>query len=395
MKILVVFISLLIWLTPGTALALPDSGLSLTPQEIKEVKCSLETIDRLLSTEIISTEEANRIKASYASQFDLTDTELDRALAEEQHSQNLTKRLTGLLSFANLIAIFASFLLAFAFGKLAILYLIPLLRLIPLGVYEAILHLICLGAIASGCWLESADISRYVVLSGCLATIGTLSFSYWQHKPFCSQFCQKIGLDAFSLGALSLFILWSGVAIIYQSISLAFLAVIALEAFWGFSVAVMPLTYIIGFRDRRVVPRTMLVSLFLLVIYITAQITNTKLSYFEIFAPGVRYVASFVYFIGLLIVSNKWYLRKTPHLYWVMQALAVISGLTALYISSLWQISELSGIGGTILVLYAIEKYIELPWSPKTIVWATLGFSLMLYGCAWLIRSHPQYFLIG
>ncbi len=29
------------------------------------------------------------------------------------------------------------------------------------------------------------------------------------------------------------------------------------------------------------------------------------------------------------------------------------------------------------------------------VAWASLGLSLMLYGCAWLIRSYPQYFLIG
>ena len=399
MKIWVIVISLLIWLTPEIVLAAPSStGLSskqITRQEIENAKCSLETIDRLLSTEIISEKEANRIKTNYASQFNLTNTELDQLIVEQRDSLSLTKRLAGLFSFANLIAIFSSFLLAVAFGALAILYLIPLLKLIPLGVYETILYLICLGAIAVGCWLDSVDLSRYVMLSGCLGTIGALSFSYSQHRAFWQQLCRKIGLDAFSLGALSLFILWSGVAIFSQNIAVAFLAIIALEAFWGFAVAVMPLTYFIGFRNRDVVPRTMLVSLLLLVIYIAAHITNNTLPYFEVFAPAVKYVASFVYFIGLLIVSSKWYFHKQTQIYWLMQGIAVISGLAALYTSYLWQIKELSGIGGTILVLYAIEKYIELPWSPKTIAWASLGLSLMLYACAWLIRNYPQYFLIG
>ena len=78
-----------------------------------------------------------------------------------------------------------------------------------------------------------------------------------------------------------------------------------------------------------------------------------------------------------------------------MQGLTVISGVIALYVSSVWQISVLKGISGTLFALYAIEKYCELPWTKKTWAWATLGLSIILYACAWLIRSYPELFLIS
>ena len=78
-----------------------------------------------------------------------------------------------------------------------------------------------------------------------------------------------------------------------------------------------------------------------------------------------------------------------------MQGLTVVSGIAALYVSSVWQISALKGISGTLFTLYAIEKYIELPWTKKTVAWATFGLAMILYGSTWLIRSYPELFLIG
>ena len=78
-----------------------------------------------------------------------------------------------------------------------------------------------------------------------------------------------------------------------------------------------------------------------------------------------------------------------------MQGLTITSGIVALYVSSVWQISVLKGVSGTLFTLYGIEKYFELPWTQKTWTWAILGLSIILYACAWLIRSYPELFLIS
>ena len=126
-----------------------------------------------------------------------------------------------------------------------------------------------------------------------------------------------------------------------------------------------------------------------------AEITRTKLSYLDVFAPGIKYLSSFVYFLGLLIVSSKWYFRQNPNLYRLMQGLTIVSGVAALYISSVWQISVLKGVSGTLFTLYVLEKYWELPWTRKTWAWGMLGLSLLLYVGVWPIRSYPELFLIG
>ena len=395
---------LLIWLIPGVALAEDNLNFRLSTEEVQElqqVQCSLKTVERLISEGIISTTEAEIIQTKYLSELEdilpvrpHDSEELTQIIANHRLAGNVGQRRLGLNFFTKIIAVFSSFLLTIALGWLASLYLIPLLLLIPLTFYEFLVYLVCGGAISTGYWM-SAEYIQYIVLSGCLGLIGALGFSYQQHKSFYQQLHQKIGIDAFSFDTMLLFLVWSAVAIIYQNVLLGFLAIIALEAFSGFSIVVLPLTYFIGFRRSDAIARTMLLSLLLLIAELTVKITGIDVPYFDIFAPGMRFMGTFVYFLGLLIVSSKWYCRRNSWPYLPMQGLAIISGITAFYIGSLWQISQLTGIGGTLFVLYIIEKYFELPWSRKTFAWAALGLSLLLYACAWLIRTYPEIFIVG
>ena len=403
MRFLGLIIALLIYLTPSTALAQKQPNLNLTSAQIEElenIRCGWQTVDKLLFEGFISNTEASKIKASYTAKLKSLSADLDignldlAQITQYQKNVNSFKQsLKGLFSFTNILATASSFLLAIAIGSLISLYLLLLLKVIPLVVYESVLYGIILAAIASGYWLVGATY-QYVLLSTCLSLGGMLGFSYWQHKSSWQQLSQKIGLDIFSLCTLFLFLVWSAVAIAYQNVAIAFLAVCALEAFLGFAVAITPLTYIIGFRSRAVIFKTTIISLLLLVVYIAAQITNTTLPYLDIFAPAIKYIGSFVYFLGLLIVSSKWYFRQNFNFYLLMQGITVVSGVTALYVSSIWHISILRGVSGTLFTLYAIEKYIELPWTRKNWVWATLGFSIILYVCTRLIRSYPELFLI-
>ncbi|WP_019509391.1 hypothetical protein [Pleurocapsa sp. PCC 7319] len=405
MRILTAIIVLLIWLKPSAALAVQPSYLSLEKvqvEKIQQINCIWKTTEELLSKNLISDAEGSKIKASYATklstiipELDISNLDLSELIEHQNNTNNFEQRLEGLFSFTNIVATVSSFILAIAIGWLMRLYFLPLLQLIPPIVYESALYAFIVGVTAPGYWLYPEEIYQYVLLSGCLSLVGMLSFSYWQHKTSWRKFCQKISLDPFSLCALILFFIWSAVAIADQNIAIAFLAVIALEAFWGFTVAVMPLTYMIGFRHRAVIPRTMIFSLFLLIIYVIAEITNIKLSLLDVFTPGIKYMTSFVYFLGLLIVSSKWYFRKNHNLYWSMQGLTIISGVTALYVSSIWQISILKGVSGTLFIFYLVEKYLELPWTRKTWAWSMLGLSLILYVCVGLIRTYPAFFLIG
>ena len=402
MRFLGLIIALLICLMPSVALA-EQPNLNLTSVQIEElenIRFGWSTVDKLLSEDFISNAEALKIKANYTAQLESISGDLDTEhlnLAQIIEYQNNVNRfqqnLKGLFSFTNILATASSFLAAIAIGSLITAYLIIFRKIIPVVVYESVFYSIILAAIASGYWQPGATY-QYILLSACLSLGGMLGFSYWQHKSSWQQLSQKIGLDIFSLCTLFLFLVWSAVAIAYQNVAIAFLAVFALEAFLGFAVAITPLTYIIGFRNRAVIFKTTIISLLLSIIYVTAQITDTTLAYIDIFTPAIEYIGTFVYFLGLLIVSSKWYFRQNFNLYLLMQGVTIVSGVTALYVSSIWNISILRGVSGTLFTLYAIEKYIELPWTRKNWLWSTLGFSIILYACTWLIRSYPELFLI-
>jgi hypothetical protein len=67
----------------------------------------------------------------------------------------------------------------------------------------------------------------------------------------------------------------------------------------------------------------------------------------------------------------------------------------ALFIGAFWNISVIQEIGGTYLLIYVLEKYIESFNWRRGWAWALLGLGLLLYGMALLINTYPQFFLLG
>ena len=305
-RFLTIFIVWLILPIAPAAIAMEKSSLNLTSGEIEalqQIGCGWKTTDRLLAEDFILDTEASKIKADYVKQVrsiipDLENSQVDleKIVQYQNNASSFSKRLGGLLSLSNIILIVSSLLLAIAIGSLITIYLLPLLFLIPLIVYELGLYAVIFMAITAGYWLETQNASQYIVLSGCLSLIGMMAFSSRLHKPSWQKFCQKIGWDIFSLSTFILFLIWSAVAIIYQNTAIAFLAILALEAFCGFAVVITPLTYTIGFRSRAVIPRAMLLSLLLSIAFLTVRVTNNTLGYLDIFSPAVNYIGSFVLF---------------------------------------------------------------------------------------------------
>ena len=185
----------------------------------------------------------------------------------------------------------------------------------------------------------------------------------------------------------------SAIALLYESTAIGFITILALAAYLGFFIATQPGIYVLGFTSRSLLPRAVLSSLILLVFYVTIRLSGIEFPYFSIFAPGVLFVGTFVYFLGLLIWSSKWYSRRQQSEYIALQPITITSGAIALYLGAVGQIPQLQGIGGTFFFLYVIEKYFELPWSQKNIVWATFGLSTLLFSAAWIMKQYPEYFL--
>ncbi|MEM9538460.1 MAG: hypothetical protein AAGA60_03000 [Cyanobacteria bacterium P01_E01_bin.42] len=309
----------------------------------------------------------------------------------DRSATKLLQRVRGVFTLSNVIWIFSSILLVSSLGWLAQLYLLPLLRAIPAIAYEIAAYLACASATIGSYYLHSS-LGEYIALPGCLSFIGALGFSYYLHPKFAKKLYEKLRTDPYSLGCLLIFFVWSAIAILHQSLVIGFISAIALEAYLGFAIVVIPGVYSFVFTKRSVLPRATLSSLLLLSFYVTLRLTHFYLPYLAIFAPGILFVGTFVYFLGLLIWSSKWYSDRKKE-YAILQPVTIASGLIALYLGAVGQIPQLQGIGGTFFFMYVIEKYFELPWGKQTVAWATFGLAILLFASAWVMGQYPQYFL--
>ncbi|MGD1701092.1 hypothetical protein [Dapis sp. BLCC M229] len=374
-------------------------------QELISIRYSITTIEELENRGLLSETQAITETKSYLKKSQLI---VGEKLSLEQIIQltnnyeivtpgsqtNIIQKIAGFVTFTNIILTSAAILLVLAVASLASLYLIPILMLIPDWGYEIIIYLVCFGAIVGGNFVTG--IGEFIAFPGCLGLIGAISFSHYLHRKFFQKLVDEKNSYPYYLDSFILFIIWAIAAIIYQSSLLGFIAIIALETCLGFSVVITPLCYMIGFTERDVISRAMSASLILLTLYVSAEIANFELPYIGIFSTGVLFVGTFVYFVGTLIVSSKWYDygKFNINRYLWLQFLTIGSGVTALYIGSVWQVLLLQRIGGTFFFLYLIEKYFELPWHEKLWAWATLGLAVILYLSALVAKKYPEYFFL-
>ncbi|MTJ09828.1 hypothetical protein [Anabaena sp. UHCC 0204] len=409
-KVLVIFSALLIFLSsqltlPAFAVTNSQQLTTNQIQQLSEINYSLHTLNDLESRGVINNDIVKSQEKYYLQQAEtlvnspLTPTEITNLVDKYNCSSTnpITtswQRLTGFFNFVNIIWIISTIILIISIGWLMSIYILPILLAIPATFYEFLVYLACLFSIIGG-QIFAEGIGEFIALPGCLGLIGALFLTNYLHKESLSAFYEKNQVDIITLHASILFVIWTGVAIIYQSVIIAFLAILALETLLGFSVLVVPLCYYIGFRERKLVPVTTAASFFLLVFYVGVKLSNTDLVYLNIFSPGALFLGAFVYFIGLLILSSKLYRHNDISHYLWLQCLTVISGVLAIFVGSVWQISQLNGIGGTFFFLYLIEKYWELPWNKSSWAWGTLGLGIVLYLSSFVMKQYPQYFLFS
>jgi len=140
-------------------------------------------------------------------------------------------------------------------------------------------------------------------------------------------------------------------------------------------------------------------AFFALAFYVVTFITGISHANIDPFKPGAAFMGSFVYFLGLLIMSSKWYCEDNHRggvlfgKYVLLQVLCVGSGIAALYLGSVWGMGSLLGVGGTLFFLYVLEKYFEIPWKGMGWVWAMLLLSALLYVAVGQMKAYPEYFL--
>ncbi|MDR9402284.1 MAG: hypothetical protein RI580_02480 [Halothece sp. Uz-M2-17] len=180
----------------------------------------LEIIKDLEDREVLSSTEAQQQRAYYREQ-------------PEHITTQLLQRVGGIFTLSNVIWIFSSILLVFALGGLFSLYLWPLLRSIPVLVYEIVAYLFGLGIVIGG-YALTPPLGEYIAFPGCLSFIGLWSLSDYLHRKKLQNFYEALGTNAYSFGCLLMALLWGAIALLYQSTAIGFITIIALEAYFGF-----------------------------------------------------------------------------------------------------------------------------------------------------------------
>lgn len=377
--------------TPEKATAPPD----VTPAQATELaglRQGILTVTDLAEQGIITDAQAKQGILRYVSKAkevvgrDITAGEIflldtDTATAAAGQELSALQKFAGLITFVNIMWVLAILLGVACFTYLAggwVVALIVAFAVIPLAVWEALFLLAGLGLAGYGTTL-SPEIAPYVGFTGCMLFGGGLAFVLKNHRL-------KKHID-------SLFLVLAAVsglfAVLYGSVLIGFLAVVALMGALGFSVAVLPMCYVIGFRDDDAVVRATTAGFFVLLLFVGLTIGGNDIGVFSVFRTGSLWMGSFVGFLGLLIASSKWYAKRSSYV--LLQIVTLVAGVAALLVGSIWQIPELQRIGGTFFVLWVLEKFIEIPVeSAKGYAYLGLCASGLLYGAFTVVKAYPE-----
>lgn len=290
------------------------------------------------------------------------------------------EKIKGFLTFANFVWVTGVVFFMVAFMWLFGHYFLELIISIPGILWEVILYSTCLLVIYSGTKLPEAYY-MIPVICGALGLSGCLLLT-------CKLHCEDN--ESYEGLLLAIAIVWGSIAIQFSSYFLGFIAVTALLGSLGFMAGHIPGIVFIGFRDEAVMPRVTFAAWLILAFHTSLLVTGTNAPALEVFRDGMNFMGGFIYFLGLLIMSSRWYCvsyRGAQHedviatgwsLYWIMQSLALGSAFCAIFFGHTFGMSALLGISGTFLYLYVIEKYYDLPWNGIGWAWSLLGLGMLL-----------------
>ncbi|CAF0828209.1 unnamed protein product [Adineta steineri] len=349
------------------------------PKSISELKQHYDVVNNLEKRGILNSDVAIQEKRLYiesASKI-VGSKEL---LTEEEFLTWQQRQL--IVSFSNIIAILAGIIVIIALSILVGIFIVPILIHVPVIIWEILFYIISifLMIFISNSWL---------IFLGCLTFVATLSFTITYH--FSRE--KYAGLVA----SWICFFVWTFVALYQQHREAGYLAVMALESALGFVIFVGQLVIVIGFQNEKIIPSATIASFILLLIGCILHIQQRSNILTIPFTRPLLFLGTFVYFIGMLILTSRLYdeWREKKYIFWTLQIITFFSGLATMFFGPMLEIPFIQAVGGTMFVIWLLEKYVEFaPWKDTfTVVLSLLGFGILLYGFAYFLQTNPQYFI--
>ena len=186
---------------------------------------------------------------------------------------------------------------------------------------------------------------------------------------------------------------YAGAAWWNQSITLGVLASLAFVAFFGFVLLAGPLTIIIGFNSTDKAGQGTFAAACLTIfgLFLTQHYLPRSL---DVFQTGALFTGTFVYFVGMVILSSKWVAKE---MYWLRNLVTFLSGPLLIWVATSLDIGMVNAIAGTFFVVFLMDKYVEFCtlWVKNTIGFgaALLGTGLIGFGLMQVLDVYPQYFI--
>lgn len=300
---------------------------------------------------------------------------LKGSIQTEHQQLTWLQKAAGLVTFVNIM-----WMLAILLGVICFIVLFgSFLRHIPPEFYEFIGYGVAVALIYWGTTLD-AGVAEYVTFTGTLLFVGLIVVTVKIHQMEIHE-SVYFGVMTAVLGVS---------AVLTQNSITGFVTSITLMAALGFSVIVIPGGYATGFREESALSRATSAGFMLLFFYVGMTILGLQSTrFFDLFRDGALWMGSFVGYLGLLIASTRWYNNRQNYV--VMQVITIAAGIAALFLGSVFDISELQKIGGTFFVLYLVEKFSEIP-ARSIEGYAAVGLTVagVLWGVSWFIKTNAE-----
>mmetsp|Transcript_41468 Transcript_41468/g.72829 ORF Transcript_41468/g.72829 Transcript_41468/m.72829 type:complete len:449 (-) Transcript_41468:92-1438(-) len=253
------------------------------------------------------------------------------------------------------------------------------------GVFEVAAYTLAFAFSAQGCRysMAQAQPAMMVALTGGLAFMPCWMYSTGLHVTGSGS---KDKFFMLSCGLLVLELV--PLALIHKSSLIGFLAVLALYGCLGFVFAAFGFGFLIGFDSRNAVLRCVLASVCLVLGFTSCRILGLDPAYIQPFALGAMCLGNNMYFLAMLILTSEW--RCTTREYVWRQSAMIASLLLALFVGFVYVIPAMSNTATTFMVLWLMEKELEIRWGGFGIVIIFLNF-VALYFAALYLHTHPEH----
>lgn len=308
----------------------------------------------------------------------------------------------GLFTFVNIMIVMGVVIAGIGAICLFGHYFLALILAVPAEAWEVVLW----GGFALLAWSANyvdPDWQLAVLMPACVGFFGAMSLTCYVHGGKS---------DSYAIPSFGLALVYGAVAHVFGSHVVGFMSVMAMLSALGFIMGHIPGCVYLGWDNESKVARSTFAAGLMLTLHVLFTLTGAA----KVMAPfreGMLFLGSFVYFVGLLVMSSRyyWYTNFEVHQegdgfpkhrwgtnwtgYWAMQVAVLSSAISAFYFGSVYDMPALLGFSGTVFAVYVLEKYYDLPWKGIGWAWSMLGLGGLLYIIGLMVQAHPQYFLFG